>query len=62
MKSRFPIKAIPESMEPEFGRIIFAVTGNRENMWAKSGKIVILGGAEWLLQQDPFVAEILAQE
>ena len=62
MKSRFPIKAIPESMEPEFDRIIFVVTGNRENMWPKSGKIVILGGAEWLLHQDPFVAEILAQE
>ena len=51
-----------ESMEPEFNRITFAATGGRENMWAKNGKIVIPGGAEWLLDQDPFVAEFLVAE
>ena len=66
MKSRFAIKAIPASMEPEpeFKGIIFAVTGNvsGENAWANSQKIVIFGGAEWLLNQDSSVSEILAKE
>ena len=62
MKSWFAIKVIPESMEPAFDGTVFAATGSRENTWAKSGKVVILGGAEWLLHKDPFVAEILAQK
>ena len=56
MKSWFAIKVIPESMEPAFDGTVFAATGSRENTWVKSG------GAEWLLNQNSSVAEILAQE